>query len=83
MPPSPAANASWTQAPMNNGGPWPFAASSPMGANQLHTDAGVAAVAMTPRQASATPVPHQQMSQNSPQVDQAGLSEFDLFNWTQ
>lgn len=34
------------------------------------------------RQTSATPAP-QQLAQNSPMGDGAGLNDFDLFNWTQ
>lgn len=59
------------------GGQFPFVATLPA-ASQHHSD-----TAMTPRQASATPIPHQQMSQNSPSADQAGLSELDMFNWMQ
>lgn len=53
-------------------GQFPFVASSQT-ASQHHPDS---------RQTSATPMPHQQMAQNSPQPDQGGLNDFDIFNWS-
>lgn len=72
--PSPQTNAQnqWQQNVGNN--QFPFVAPSSGG---QHLSEPV----MTPRQASATPVPHQM--QNSPQPDQGGLNDFDIFNWGQ
>ncbi|KAH9950162.1 hypothetical protein B0H21DRAFT_27595 [Amylocystis lapponica] len=73
--PMSAGSQNWSQG--TGAGQFPFSASSPT-ASQHHSDAG-----MTPRQASSTPVPqlHQQMPQNSPAANQAGLNDLDIFNW--
>ena len=69
---SPVAN-NWSQ-----GGGGSFTTTSPIGGQQAVDSLSVQ------RQASMTPAPHTQMSQNSPVVgDQGGMNDFELFNWNQ
>ena len=76
--PSPAGGGQQQQWAQGAGGQFAYNAGSPSaGRPPSDGNAGPGS-----RQASATPAPHQQMTQNSPMGDQAGLNaDFDMFNW--
>lgn len=75
---SPSLGGSQQWSPNSTGGSFPFNAGSPS-ANMQGADAPGS------RQASATPAPQQQLSQNDTLAgaDQTGLSDFDIFDWGQ
>ncbi|KAL4241524.1 hypothetical protein ABKN59_000071 [Abortiporus biennis] len=70
------AGQNWSQGGGTGGG-FPMSAGSPVAGQTMADIAGS-------RQTSMTPAPNQQpIQQNSPSMDQSGLNDFDIFNWTQ
>ena len=63
----------------------PNASAFPFNTGSPGMNPSVDAMAPGSRQASSTPVPHQQMSQNSPLPggDQTSMNDFDIFDWGQ